>query len=459
MPKTYDSIVIGAGQAGPPLAERLSQSGESVAIVERDRVGGTCVNYGCVPTKTLVASARAAHMARRGDDFGVVLDGDVGVDMKKIHARMQRISGESKDNVAKWIDGMDNVDLIRDHARFVGERTIEAGGERLEVDKVFINVGGRARIPDIDGLDEVNYLTNKDMLELDELPEHLVIVGGSYIGIEFGQMFRRFGSQVTIVEMGPKLIGREDPEVSDAVQEILEDEGIDVQLESTCFAVSRTDGGPAVRINRRQGADEIHGSHLLLATGRVPNTDNLGLEAAGVATDERGYVEVDHKLRTSAENVWALGDCNREGAFTHTSWNDFEVLAANLIDGEDRSIDHRILCYGLFMDPPLARIGMTEAQARDAGRDVLIGKRAMARVGRARERSETKGFIKILVDADSEQILGAAILGINGDEAIHSLLTLMYAEASYKVMTRAVHIHPTVSELLPTVLESLEPLE
>lgn len=379
--------------------------------------------------------------------------------MRTVHARMKRISGESNDNVETWIGGMDNVEPIRDHARFVGERKIEVGDEVLEADKMFINVGGRARIPDIDGLDEVDFLTNQDMLELDELPEHLVIVGGSYIGIEFGQMFRRFGSQVTIVEMGSRLIRREDPETSEAVQEILEDEGIEVQLESSCFAVSDEDGGVSVRIDRNDGTDEVQGSHLLLATGRVPNTDELGLDKAGVATDARGYIEVDDKLRTSADQVWALGDCNGQGAFTHTAWNDHEVLAANLLGDEERSIDDRVLCYGLFMDPPLARIGMTEEQARESGRDILVGKRPMSRVGRARERSETRGFIKILVDADTEQILGAAILGINGDEAIHSLLTLMYAGASYQVMTHAVHIHPTVSELLPTVLKSLEPLE
>lgn len=432
---------------------------ESVALIERDRVGGTCVNYGCTPTKALVASARAAYMARRGDDFGVVLDGDVRVDMKKVHARMKRIAGESNANVLRWIEGMENVDLICDHARFVGERKVEVGGEVLDAEKVFINVGGRARIPDIGGLDEVDYLTSKGMLELDELPEHLVIVGGSYVGIEFGQMFRRFGSRVTIVEMGPRLISREDPEVSEAIRQILEDEGIDVQLESTCFAVSGGDGGVAVRIDRAEGADEVDGSHLLLATGRVPNTDDLGLESAGVATDGRGYIEVDDKLRTSAEKVWALGDCNREGAFTHTAWNDYKVLAANLLGDEGLSINDRILCYGLFMDPPLARIGMTEAQARASGREVLVGRRPMARVARARERSETAGLIKILVDAESEQLLGATILGINGDEVIHALLTLMYSRASYEVMTHAVHIHPTVSELLPTVLESLEPLE
>ena len=458
MTHQYGSIVIGAGQAGPPLAEKLGQSGESVAIIERAKVGGTCVNYGCIPTKALVASARAAHVARRGDDFGVEV-GEVGVDMQKVHDRMEAISGESNENVANWIDGMEGVDLVRGHARFVDERRLEVDGESYEADKIFINVGGRARIPDIDGLEQVDYLTNVDMLEFEALPEHLVIIGGSYIGIEFGQMFRRFGSEVTIVEMGPRLIGRESPDVSEAVQDILRAEGIDLQLDSTCFAVTKRGDGATVSIERSDGIDEIHGSHLLLATGRVPNTDDLGLEKAGITTDDQGYVEVDDKLRTTVANVWALGDCNGEGAFTHTAWNDFEILSDNLIEDADRSVDDRIPCYGLFMDPPLARVGMTESQARESDRNVLVGKRPMSRVGRARERSETDGFIKVLIDADSKEVLGAAILGINGDEAIHSLLTLMYAGASYEVMTHAVHIHPTVSELLPTVLKNLEPLE
>lgn len=456
MTTKYDAIVIGTGQAGPPLAERLGQVGFRVALIEEGKVGGTCVNYGCIPTKTLVASARAAHMARRGVDFGVEIPGDVSVDMKAVHDRMKRVSGESNDNVESWIEGMENVTLIRGHARFVGDRRVQVAGEVLEAGKVFINVGGRARVPDIDGLDQVDFLTNKGMLELDVLPEHLLIVGGSYIGIEFGQMFRRFGSDVTIVEQGERLIGREDPDVSEAVCEILDGEGIDVQLNSECFSVAPHEEGVAVRINRDSGTDEIAGTHLLLATGRVPNTDELGLEDAGVATDEHGYIKVNGRLETSAEGVWALGDVNRKGAFTHTAWNDYEIVADNLTEGADRSVDDRILCYGLFMDPPLGRIGMTEQQARDSDHDILVGNRPMSRVGRARERSETDGFIKVIVDADTELVLGAAILGIEGDEAIHSLLTLMYAEASYKTMTHAVHIHPTVSELLPTVLQDLE---
>ncbi len=453
----YDAIVIGTGQAGPPLAERLGQDGLSVAIIEKGKLGGTCVNYGCIPTKALVASARAAHMARRGADFGVEIPGEVGVDMKAVHARMKRVSGESHDNVGKWIDGMEGVTLYRGHARFTGPQTVQVGDEQLEADKIFINVGGRARHPDIDGLEDVDYLTNKGMLELDELPEHLVIVGGSYIGIEFGQMFGRFGSDVTIVEMGDRLIRREDPDVSDTVCDILRAEGVDVQLGSKCFSVSPDEAGLRVSINRDDGTKHIDGSHLLLATGRVPNTDDLGLEHTQIETDDHGYINVDERLVTTQEGVWALGDVNREGAFTHTAYNDFEIVADNLCEGADRSVDDRVLVYGLFMDPPLGRIGMTEQQARDSNRNILIGKRPMSRVGRARERSETDGFIKVVVDADTEQILGAAILGIEGDEAVHSLLTLMYAEASYKTMTHAVHIHPTVSELLPTVLKSLEP--
>ena len=449
----FDAIIVGAGQAASPLAGRLSAAGHSVVVIERDKLGGTCVNYGCIPTKALVANAKAIHQARRGADFGFHA-GEITVDMAAIHQRMKRIAGESNQGVTAWLDGMENVTVIRGDARFVAPRTVAVGDRELSAERVFINVGGHPRLPDIEGIDEVDVLTNEGMLELTELPRHLCVIGGSYIGLEFGQMFRRFGSEVTIVEVGDRLIRREDADVSAAVHDILTSEGLSVRTNSNCLRM-RNDGADVV-IETDCGSPPIRASHVLCATGRTPNTSELGLEHAGVEVNDRGFITVDEQLRTSADNVWAMGDCNGRGAFTHTAWNDYEIVAANLLDDDPRRLSDRIMCYGLFIDPPLGRVGMTEAQARKSGRNLLIGKRPMSRVGRAREMSETAGFIKIVVDADTEEILGASILGVTGDEAIHCILDVMYAGASYKTIARAVHIHPTVSELLPTVLQELK---
>jgi pyruvate/2-oxoglutarate dehydrogenase complex dihydrolipoamide dehydrogenase (E3) component len=459
MTRQFNAIIIGTGQSAPALAARLNREGLDTAVIERQRIGGTCVNYGCIPTKTLVASARAVHMARRGGDFGVVIDGPIQVDMKRAKARMKEVSGQSNRGVTQWLEGMENVTLYRGHARFESSRTVRVDDELLEAERIFINVGTRAFVPDLPGLEGDDFLTSSGMLELDSLPEHLVIVGGSYVGLEFGQMYRRFGSRVTIVEMGPRLIGREDEDVSEEVRRILEKEGIEVRLEAECIAAQRRGGGIAIRVDCTDGAPEVEGSHLLLAVGRTPNTDDLGAGEAGLALRERGYVQVDDQLRTSVEGIWALGDCNGKGAFTHTSYNDYEIVAANLFDDDPRLVSDRILCYGLFIDPPLGRVGMTEAQARASGRPVLVGKRPMTRVGRAKERSETDGFIKILVDAETEELLGAVILGVGGDEVVHLLIDMMYARAPYTVVSRAVHIHPTVAELVPTTLQELRPLE
>ena len=458
MPTSYDAIIIGTGQSGPSLADRLDREGMKVAVVERKLIGGTCVNTGCIPTKTLVASARAAHIARRAADFGVIVEQPVRVDMKRVKARMKEVSGQSNQGVTSWLEGMEHVSLHRGHARLEGPDTVRVNGEPIRADRIFLNVGARALVPEMPGLEGVDYLTNSSMLEMEVLPEHLIVVGGSYIGLEFGQMYRRFGSEVTIVEKGPRLIARDDLDVTETIQQLLESEGIHVRLRAECISIHGQGDRVAVQVSCEEGKPEVVGSHLLLAVGRVPNTDDLGLQEAGVAVDGRGFIVVDDQLRTSVPGVWAIGDCNGRGAFTHTSYNDFEIVAANLFDDDPRSVTDRILCYGLFIDPPLGRIGMTEREARESGRRVLMGKRMMSRVGRARERSETDGFIKILVDADSEEILGAAILGIEGDEAVHTLLAAMYAKAPYTVISRAVHIHPTVAELLPTVLQDLKPL-
>jgi pyruvate/2-oxoglutarate dehydrogenase complex dihydrolipoamide dehydrogenase (E3) component len=454
----FDAIIIGAGQAGPSLAGRLTAAGWTVALVERKAFGGTCVNTGCMPTKTLVASAYAAHLARRSAEYGIVLQGEVGVDMKRVHDRARTVTLDARGNLETWLDGMKGCTVFRGHARFEGPDTVRVGDEVLTAPKIFLNVGGRANAPDMPGLDDISYLTNVGMMDVDELPEHLVIVGGSYIGLEFAQMYRRFGARVTVVEMGPRLIGREDPEISDAVREILEAEGVNIRLNSECISFAPRPDGVCVHVSCEDGAPQVTGSHVLLAIGRRPNTDDLGLDKAGIELDPRGYVVVDDQLRTSNPGVWALGDCNGKGAFTHTAYNDFEIIAANLLDNDPRKVSDRIPCYGLFIDPPLGRVGLTEAQARATGRPLLVGQRPMTRVGRAVEKGETQGFMKVVVDAETKQILGAAILGLNGDEAIHGLIDIMYAKAPYTTIQRAVHIHPTVSELIPTMLGELKPL-
>lgn len=450
----FDAIIVGAGQAGPPLAGRLVDAGQTVAVVERKLVGGTCVNYGCIPTKTLVASAYAAHLARRGAEYGIGT-GEVTVDMAKVKGRKDGIVTADRDGVESWLEGMDGCTLLRGHARFIDPHTLQVGGQRITGKQIFLNTGGRATVPDIPGLADVDYLTNVGILELDTVPEHLVIIGGSYIGLEFAQMFRRFGAEVTVVERGPRLASREDDDVCVAIKDILEREGITIHLGAGEIRVAKDGDGVAVST----GSAVVSGSHLLVAVGRVPNTDDLGLEKAGVATDSRGYVTVDDQLRTTVDHIWAMGDCNGKGAFTHTSYNDFEIVAANLLDNEPRRVSDRIPTYALYIDPPLGRAGMTEAQVRASGRKALVGKRPMTRVGRAIEKGETQGFMKVVVDAETNQILGAAILGVGGDEVVHCILDLMSAKAPYTTMTHTVHIHPTVAELVPTMLEGLRPLQ
>ncbi len=458
MAERFDAIVVGTGQAGPALAARMDREGLRTAVIERKLFGGTCVNVGCIPTKTMVASARAAAVARRGAEYGVVIEGTPRVDMKAVKARKDGVVRQSNDGVTKWMSGLKHGSVIRGHARFTGAHTLAVEGRTLEAERIFINVGGRASAPPIPGLADVPYLNNSSIMEVDFLPEHLVIVGGSYIGLEFAQMFRRFGSKVTVVERDARLIGREDEDVSDEIRAILEREGIEVRTGAECMKIERRGNRVAVGLECRDGAPVAEGSHLLMAVGRRPNTDDLGLEAAGIETDERGFIKVDDELRTNVPGVWALGDANGRGAFTHTSYNDYEIVAANLFDGDRRRVSDRIPAYALFIDPPLGRAGMTEAEAKKSGRKLIAGKMPMTRVGRAREAGETQGFMKVVVDADTKELLGAAILGMNGDEIVHSLLDVMYAKKPYTTIQRAVHIHPTVTELIPTLLGSLKPL-
>ncbi|GAY15150.1 FAD-containing oxidoreductase [Mycobacterium sp. shizuoka-1] len=456
MTTSFDAIVIGAGQAGPPLAGRLTAQGQTVAVVERKLVGGTCVNSGCIPTKTLVASAHTAHTARRGADYGVST-GAVSVDMAKVKARKDGIVLGDRSGVESWLEGMDGCTLIRGHARFEDPHTLRVDDQLLRADRIFLNVGGRAVVPDLPGLSDIDYLTNVGILELDTVPEHLVIVGGSYIGLEFAQMYRRFGARVTVLERGPRLTPREDEDVSAAVEDILTAEGIIVVTGADGLRFTKRDNG--FDVVARDGAEPIAGTHLLVAVGRRPNTDDLGLERAGVEVDGRGYIVVDDQLRTSAAHIWAMGDCNGKGAFTHTSYNDYEIVAANLFDNDPRRVSDRVPTYALYIDPPLGRAGMTIAQVRASGRPALVGKRPMTRVGRAVEKGETQGFMQIVVDAETDEILGAAILGVGGDEVIHSILDVMSAGLPYTAISRTMHIHPTVSELVPTMLQEMTPLE
>jgi pyruvate/2-oxoglutarate dehydrogenase complex dihydrolipoamide dehydrogenase (E3) component len=458
MTKTYDAIIIGTGQAGPSLAARLAGAGKKVAILERKLFGGTCVNTGCIPTKTMVASAYAAHMVRRAGDFGIVGSGSVSVDMRLVKSRKDAISGQSRTGVESWLRGLTNCTVYQGHGRFESSNTVSVGSEKLTAERIFINVGGRATVPQMPGIEDIPFLTNSSIMDVDFLPPHMIIVGGGYIGLEFAQMYRRFGSEVTIIERAPQLARKEDEDVSVAIREILEREGIKVRLNADCIGFSRRGEEICAHVDCVGGDPEVVGSHVLLAMGRRPNTDDLGLAEAGVAVDTRGYIVVDDQLQTSVPGIWALGDCNGKGAFTHTAFNDFEIVGANLLDGDSRKVSDRITAYGLYIDPPLGRAGMTEDEVRKSGRRALIGRRPMTKVGRAVEKGETQGFMKILVDAQTREILGAAILGTGGDEAIHSILDVMYAKAPYTVIQRAMHIHPTVSELIPTMLGELQPL-
>lgn len=456
--KRFDAIIIGAGQAGPSLAGRLTDAGKTVALIERKHVGGTCVNTGCMPTKAMVASAYAAHLARRGADYGVVT-GNVSIDFTRVMARKDTVRFDARKGNEDWLAGMKGLTFIRGHARFESPTEIRVGEELLSAGQIFLNVGGRAVIPDFPGIEDVPHLDNVSMMELSEVPRHLIIVGGSYIGLEFAQMFRRFGSEVTVVEKGSRLIAREDEDISAAVRDILEREGIHIRTGADCIGFFRQDDRVGVGVDCTAGPPEIIGSHILLAAGRRPNTDDLGLEKAGVKTDKRGYITVDERLETSVPGIFAMGDCNGRGAFTHTAYNDFEIVAANLLDNEPRKVSDRIQTYALYIDPPLGRVGMSETEAHKTGRTLLVGTRPMTRFGRAKEKGETLGFMKVIADAETKEILGASILGTGGDEAVQGILDVMYAGKPYTTITHAVHIHPTVSELIPTVFGDMRPVE
>jgi len=454
---TFDAIIIGAGQAGPALAARLTGAGMTVALIERHLFGGTCVNTGCTPTKTLIASAKVAHQARRAGEFGVHIGATVSIDPRALKARKEAVVGRSRAGVENGLRSMERCTVFKGHAHFQSPHQVRVEGALLQAKRIFINVGGRARVPELPGIERVPYLNNSSILELESLPRHLVVIGGSYIGLEFAQMFRRFGSAVTVIEKGPRLVWHEDPDISEAIAGIFDNEGIAVRTGAECIHFDTRGGEVVAGVSCKNGEPEVTGSHVLLAVGRRPNTDDLGLEHAGVAVDDQGYITVDDELRTTTPGIWALGDCNGRGAFTHTAYNDHEIVAGNLLDGESAKVTNRIACYGLFIDPPLGRVGLTEAQARARGHRFRVGKRPMTRVSRAVEKGETQGLMKVLVDDASQQILGAAVLGVGGDEAVHCILDTMAARAPFTTLKHAVHIHPTVSELIPTLLGELQP--
>jgi len=453
--KKYDAIIIGSGQAGTPLAFRLAKEGMHVAFIEKEYLGGTCLNVGCTPTKTYVASARRMWDAMHGDDLGIEIPTGAKANMKKIKDRKDALIKKSVDGMSKSISNNDKIDLFNGVAHFVDAKTVQVNDDKLTAPEIYINVGGRAFIPD--DFKDVPYLTNKSILELEEVPEHLIIVGGSYIGLEFGQMFSRFGSKVSIFEKGKSIIGREDEKTSTIVKEFLEADGVEFYLDAECIAAEKEENGITVTAKKAGGVErKATGSHLLLAVGRRPNTDLLKLENAGIKVNDRGNIEVNDQLETNVPGIYALGDCNGEGAFTHTAYNDFEIIVANKFTDQKRKVSDRIMTYGLFVDPPLGRVGMTKAQAIDKGLDVLVGERDMSTISRAKEKGETYGYMSVVIDAQTEKILGATVLGVGGDEIISSFVNIMYADASYKVIRDSIQPHPTVSELIPTMLESVK---
>jgi pyruvate/2-oxoglutarate dehydrogenase complex dihydrolipoamide dehydrogenase (E3) component len=457
MTQRFDAIIVGGGQAGPSLAVRLANAGRKVALVERHLLGGTCVNVGCTPTKAMVASAYAAHLARRGADFGV-RTGPVDVDMRAVKTRTDAIVTKSRTGLEKWLQSTPNCTVIRAQAKFVGPHALDVGGEIFEAKQIFLNVGARPAVPAMPGVDTVPFLTSTSILALEELPEHLVVVGGGYVGLEFAQIFRRFGCEVTVIERNSRLANHEDEDASAGIREIFAAEGIEVRVNANCIHLEQRGTGISVGVECNEGAPHVEASHVLLAVGRVPNTADLGLAAAGVKANEHGFIQVDDELQTTTAGVYALGDCNGHGAFTHTSFNDYEIVADNLLNGGTRKVSDRIQTYAIFIDPPVARVGMSEGDVRKSGKPALIGMRAMTRVGRAIEKGETAGFMKVLVDAETKQILGATVFGVGGDEAIHCILTAMYARQPASLLTHSMHIHPTVAELIPTVFGELKPL-
>ena len=454
--KTHDAIVIGSGQGGVPLATNLADQGWSVALIEKGEVGGSCINYGCTPTKTMISSARMAHYARVAPEFGIH-PGEIKVDMAAVVARKNEIVDSFRSGVLGQIDSSPNVTLYHGHGRFTAPHQVGINGETLKSDKIFINTGTRPRFPALPGLDQVEVLTNRNIMDLQELPAHLIALGGSYLGLEFGQMFRRLGSEVTVVEMSDRIAAREDAEVSDSLREALEAEGMKFHLGSTATKVEKTADGLEVTVKKKDGTTErIKGTHLLMSIGQVPNSDDLGLDKAGIATDKNGYIQHNGKLETNIPGIWVLGDVKGGPAFTHVSYDDYLVIFDNLVNGKNRTIDNRVVPYALYTDPELGRFGLTEREARAKGYRLKIGSLPMSHIARAIERGETRGLMKIVINADNDRILGATILGADGGELVQTLMTLMRANAPYTLFENAMFIHPTLTEGFFALMANVE---
>jgi pyruvate/2-oxoglutarate dehydrogenase complex dihydrolipoamide dehydrogenase (E3) component len=451
--KKFDSIVIGSGQAGTPLVFKLANAGQKVAFIEEKHLGGTCLNDGCTPTKAYVASARRMWDAQNGDALGIYIPEGAKVDMKKVKARKDALIKKSVDGIADGLEKNENISFFEGTAEFLGYKEVQINKERVTAENIYINVGARAKVTN--EFKDVDFLTNTSILELEEVPEHLVVIGASYIGLEFGQMFKRFGSKVTIIEQGDQIIHHEDKEVSDTIQKFMKEEGVDFRLDSKCIGAWQDQKGIHVSLNCGNVKEVIKASHLLLAIGRTSNADKLNLEKTGVKIDEHSFIKVNDYLETNVPGIFALGDCNGKGAFTHTAYNDYEIVAQNKFDGKDRKVSDRIVTYGLFVDPPLGRVGMTEKQAEDLGYSVKVARQNMDRVSRAKEKAETNGFMSVIIDTDTDKILGASVLGVGGDEIISSFINIMYANQPYTVIRDSIHPHPTVSELIPTMLEAI----
>jgi pyruvate/2-oxoglutarate dehydrogenase complex dihydrolipoamide dehydrogenase (E3) component len=451
MSERYDAIILGSGQAGNPLADALSTAGKKIALIESRHVGGTCVNYGCTPTKTMVASARVAYLARRGADFGVHA-GDVRVDMARVRERKRAIVERFRAGNERRLDSA-NVELIRGEGRFVGPKRIEVDGRTLEAEWIFINTGLRSRVPEIEGIADVPLLDNESVMELDVVPEHLLVLGGGYVGLEFAQMFRRFGSQVTVIHRGEQLLDHEDEDVSAEVKKILEEDGIEILLNANTIKAS---GAVELQVELSEGSRTVKGSHLLLAAGRVPNTEALNLEAVGIATDERGFVRVNEFLETTVDGVYAMGDVHGGPAFTHISYDDFRIVKAKLLDGAGRTTRGRFVPYTIYIDPQLGRVGLSENEARRLGREIRVAKMPMRWVARARQMDETRGFMKIVVDAKTERILGAAVLGVEGGEIMSAIEIAMMGGLKYTALRDATLAHPTFAESLNNVFMNWE---
>ena len=451
-----DAIVIGTGQAGKPLSYALADLGWKVALIERAELGGCCINTGCTPTKTMVASAQVAHYAREAARWGVRVSG-VSVDMPAVVARKNQVVQNSRTSIQKRIDARPNIKLVRGPARFIAPHRVQVGAEDFESEKIFINTGTRPAVPRIPGLETVPLLTNDTIMDLQAVPEHLLVLGGGYIGLEFGQMFRRFGSRVTIIHNGERLLPKEDPDITLSLQQALEAEGIEFRFNVVTKSVENRSGAIAVSLQSGQNSQTLRGSHLLVATGRKTNIEELGLEAAGVLSDARGYIKVNGRMETNVPGIWALGDVKGGPAFTHISYNDYQIVFANIVEGKNLTIENRYLPYALFTDPQLGRVGITETQARASGRKFKLGTFPMTSVARAIERDETAGLMKIIVDAQTDRILGAAILGSEGGEVVQILGAMILADAPYTVLKGAVYIHPTLAEGLFGLLESVKP--